>query len=545
MLFPISRQTYSTVLFDYTLYFIIISSLSNRRLNVFFFSGVKIDLPGVGITTVRVAFHSAIFDTPARSMFMNFKSFSGYYGCCACTTKGQQTPNLKGTSTHTYPFCTDNPETGHAPYRTDRETEEHGTEAERTEKEQMGVKGISWLSKMPGFSMIRGCPIDYMHSVCIGVVPYIMNIWFNPIYKNKDYYLGDKVKDIDKRLSSINPPSLIHRIPNSVSKLGDWKASEFKVFLLYFSAAVLFDFLPSIHYKHWMYLVNGIGILISNSFTKNDLGDANILLRNFCATFSILYHQGFETYNVHSVLHLCKNAQDLGPLWANSCFFYEDLNGDIRHMFHGSRNIGMQILQIVKLHNTLPRLSQYISEGVNYRFYSRMNGNRTLIQGTKTFPIGNHIYGNDKLRHYELPHDLYSELVRCTGFKIQNVKSFRKVRVNGINICSTTYTRMTKRANYVVCYLDTVTNICQYGTVQNFLQCQLEDPKEFKYIAILKVRSLYNMDTRAKHIAAVNKERDDDPTVCVCLTDILEVCVLVKHDTCDMIARFRNSIEKE
>ena len=46
----------------------------------------------------------------------------------------------------------------------------------------------------------------------------------------------------------------------------------------------------------------------------------------------------------------------LGPPWAHSCFFYEDLNGDIHSMFHGTQNVPSQVLNAVHIQQKLPNL---------------------------------------------------------------------------------------------------------------------------------------------------------------------------------------------
>ena len=51
----------------------------------------------------------------------------------------------------------------------------------------------------------------------------------------------------------------------------------------------------------------------------------------------------FMTYNVHQLLHLKSDVENLGPLWTHSCFFFEDLNGDFRDLFHGTQNINGQV----------------------------------------------------------------------------------------------------------------------------------------------------------------------------------------------------------
>ena len=44
------------------------------------------------------------------------------------------------------------------------------------------------------------------------------------------------------------------------------------------------------------------------------------------------------------MLHLAEKVNHLSPLWANNCFYYEDYNGDLSQMFHGSQSIALQVL---------------------------------------------------------------------------------------------------------------------------------------------------------------------------------------------------------
>ena len=50
------------------------------------------------------------------------------------------------------------------------------------------------------------------------------------------------------------------------------------------------------------------------------------------------------TINVHGLLHLPEVVNNLGPLWAHSCFPFESANGDLLKFFHGSSGIEKQVL---------------------------------------------------------------------------------------------------------------------------------------------------------------------------------------------------------
>ncbi len=47
--------------------------------------------------------------------------------------------------------------------------------------------------------------------------------------------------------------------------------------------------------------------------------------------------------NVHSLLHLPDCVRHLGPLWAHSCFPFENANGNMLKLFHGSQGVDKQV----------------------------------------------------------------------------------------------------------------------------------------------------------------------------------------------------------
>ncbi len=47
--------------------------------------------------------------------------------------------------------------------------------------------------------------------------------------------------------------------------------------------------------------------------------------------------------NVHMMSHLVDCVTNWGPLWAYSCFTYESMNGTVKKLFHGTRNMSGQV----------------------------------------------------------------------------------------------------------------------------------------------------------------------------------------------------------
>ena len=58
-----------------------------------------------------------------------------------------------------------------------------------------------------------------------------------------------------------------------------------------------------------------------------------------------------STMNVHQLRHLKVHVQNWGPLWCFSCFGFESVNGDIKKLFHGTREMSEQVMQLIILLN--------------------------------------------------------------------------------------------------------------------------------------------------------------------------------------------------
>ena len=67
---------------------------------------------------------------------------------------------------HVYPYIQSNLS---GPERTDKQLSKHSRMATDTGKSVFGVKGPSWFSLIPGYSVIEGNVVDYMHCVLFGV----------------------------------------------------------------------------------------------------------------------------------------------------------------------------------------------------------------------------------------------------------------------------------------------------------------------------------------------------------------------------------------
>ncbi|CAB4006609.1 Hypothetical predicted protein [Paramuricea clavata] len=173
-----------------------------------------------------------------------------------------------------------------------------------------------------------------------------------------DFYLGSKIEDISKELLSITPTCEITRTPRSLEDIKDWKASEKRAFLLFYAVPLLRNRLPPDHLVFLMYLCGGLFRLLKKSISREDLQEAHTYLKLFVAQAPVLYGKQFQTFNVHQLLHLSEVVEDLDPLWSNSCFPFEDYNGDLRDLFHGTQNVDGQIVTAVSIIQKLPEIAR-------------------------------------------------------------------------------------------------------------------------------------------------------------------------------------------
>lgn len=74
------------------------------------------------------------------------------------------------------------------------------------------------------------------------------------------------------------------------------------------------------------------------------------------------------------IVHLADSVRDLGPLWTHSGFHFEDKNGYLLGIIHGTQYIPIQIVHAVGLVQSLPIIAQSVKLGnVIVEFYSRMS----------------------------------------------------------------------------------------------------------------------------------------------------------------------------
>lgn len=260
---------------------------------------------------------------------MNIKKFNGQHGCPTCLHPGVRQHTqlyLPGTTHH---------------LRTDRSIEQAASRAERSGTAVDSVKGKSVLS---GFiSLVRGIPIDYMHSVLEGIIQWMLEAWVAPSSHREAYYIGPCVKQIDSQLLQQRPPHDFSRAPRSILKHRKfWKASEFRNWMLYYSLPLLMNVLPPLYLHHYALLVCALHILLQERLTEAKIQAVGEMLVDYYNLLPELYGDRSCTLNAHSLIHLTQYILLWGPLWTQSVREHEwPPNRDASLYVQGCRSPGL------------------------------------------------------------------------------------------------------------------------------------------------------------------------------------------------------------
>lgn len=298
-----------------------------------------------------------VADAPARAQIQNILNFNGRYGCNLCeikTRKCKILPNKKRK--RIYPFINEQ----QIILRTSKRMKVQGKKVlTRAQNNIRGIKGIPIISTLPLIDISTCMVPEFMHSVLLGSVKQFTNIWLE---SEGEWCVKSSLNDIDKFLLKIQPPNTFHRMPRSLSLLHLYKASEWYVWLLFYSLPTMVEYLPDKYVQHWLLLSKAIYILLGDNISSDDIEEAETLLRVFVSLVEKLYDDRQLTYNVHMLLHLGLCVRRWGPLWAWAAFPFESFNGFLSRIVHGSKHIGQELINNIIIAQGVQVLKNKVSE---------------------------------------------------------------------------------------------------------------------------------------------------------------------------------------
>lgn len=265
---------------------------------------------------IQINVHALICDAPAKAFVLGIKGHTGFNSCSKCVVEGVRCNNR---------ICFPSYQSARIALRTDEGFRNniygdyHVTE--------------TILKEIPRMDLIQNVPLDYMHLICLGIVKKLIFLWIEsgPLsIRLRPRY----VENISKLLTDIQKktPHDFGRKPRALSDYRQWKAIEFRTFLLYTGPVVLQSYLKHDIYVHFLSLHVATSILISPIMSKIDnyISYAESLLIHFVKSFELLYGKCFVSHNVHNLTHICNDVRKFGPLDSFSAFRFENYLSSIK-----------------------------------------------------------------------------------------------------------------------------------------------------------------------------------------------------------------------
>lgn len=262
-----------------------------------------------------VTIRAVICDAPAKSFVTATKGHNAYFGCGKCWCEGDYL-------NHRMVFLDED-----APLRTDinfrnRDNEDHHV-------------SISPFENLP-VDMVNNFPLDYMHLICLGVMKRMIQLWIkgHHIYRLRAIAIDSLSTDILTLHKYI--PIEFARHTRGINEIDRWKATEFRLFLLYLGPIILDKYLDKVYLKHFCVIHTAVRILCHPEDCLRNNAYANELMTYFVKTFKVLYGESNIVYNVHNLIHLCQDVQNNGCLDTFSAFPFENYMKTLKKMLRKS-----------------------------------------------------------------------------------------------------------------------------------------------------------------------------------------------------------------
>ena len=483
-------------------------------------------------------------DLPAKCLVYCTKQFNGFFGCHKCEVEGMSIKKGRG-NVRVFPHrvAVSAPKRSRESYMTNAEL------AKETGVSTLGINGASELSKLPSFDVINGDSVDYMHKLLQGDMKQLLNLWF-PKSGNNPYTITAHIKSVDSKIKDVKLPSEIERRPRSLDFKGHFKASELRSFLLFYGPLVLKDTLPQPYYDHFLCLSEAIHTLLQDRITYKDMINARSLISYFSTYFETLYGLENCTANFHRHLHVCDVVENLGPLWATSCFHFEDMNGCLLRNIHGSAGILSQVSSSISMLQGMSKLKTDLvdTSACNQPLFVKLMS-KIESKSKNLFQLTDGIFAVGTTHQHQLSLYEYEVLSSYLQFACSetNFKFFSRVKYSWGCVYAKSYERCGSRDNSCVKLKDGNLAVVQFFAQYNprvcvcFGECVCSI-KNLAVVQLLEINPRGSITSRSlKHIVSVT----DSPTVIATdVSDLVKKCFMYTSESTKCVIELPNHWEK-
>lgn len=285
---------------------------------------------GVILNNMKIDVSIQLFscDAPAKSYVLKVKGHSGFFSCTRCVIEGEYVNNRVA-----FPYSEiKSKERTHDAYHQMLDDDFHISNE------------ISILTKIDGFDSVKMFCLDYMHLVCLGVMKKLMLLWFSKgpltvrVRSRKTNELSAVILSLNKHITSDFARKL-----RSIHEMRRWKATEFRLFLLYVGPIILKNSIKDECYNNFLALNIAMLILLSPDYSYL-LDYARQLLNYFVKSFQKIYGIHNVSHNVHNLLHLCDDYEAYGPLDNYSAFIFENYMKELKSFLRKSEKPLQQVI---------------------------------------------------------------------------------------------------------------------------------------------------------------------------------------------------------
>lgn len=285
----------------------------------------------------RIPIHIRAFvaDAPARALILNHKGHTATNPCSKCKVTGKYIDRRMT-------FCEFPSE-----LRTDVEY------LNSTDKRHHHAQGESALKKL-NFPMVTRVPFEYMHLICLGVMKKFLSAIVSKKYAHKGLKKSE-VAAISSRLLVLQKYtcSEFARRPRPLTEYANYKATEFRLMLLYLGPVIFHGILDTQAYFHFLLLHTACRCILVSNTSETQLQYAEKAFQLYVQLCENIYGKSYISFNVHGLLHVVQDVRCLGNANSFSAFPYEDNMSFFRRCLR-------------KSHQLLQQLSRRLSEEDNF-----------------------------------------------------------------------------------------------------------------------------------------------------------------------------------
>lgn len=316
---------------------------------------------------IQIKIGAFICDTPARAHVLGIKSHAAYSGCPRCAQEGEYVGRV------IFP---------------ELNARERTNDSFRNRLDEHHHKQTTILEELD-IDLVLQFVLDYMHLVLLGVTKKLLKMFTSGGIES---LLPSKcIAEINKIIDKIRAtqPSDFQRKIQLLNQLHNYKATEFRTFLLYAGPFVLRNVLTKEKYDHFMLLNVAISLLCTHGISDEKIEFSRELINEFIEGMRSIYGAHHLVFNVHALTHLPDDVKKFGPLDLISAFDFESYMHKLQKLLRKKHQPLSQIYnRIMEMNNILV---DDCTDNIVYPLLKKPFGGVFNEVQTKNFTINNSI----------------------------------------------------------------------------------------------------------------------------------------------------------